>query len=81
MEAHLTVNGVPWCRCSHTHTSPALLDKMFSELGMSVMCMGNEDVTNEEALKFLNDNGIPAQLTDGVCPTMLEDLGPEGEKS
>lgn len=80
MKQHIEVNGRPWCLCDANHLFPhaedpiaagfELMEKA-SEQNVFVVCMGSQP-SNEQAVKFLNNNGIQAKLVDGVCPTMLE---------
>ena len=85
MTRHITVFGRPWCDCQ---TSPKLFNlppdadpvyianAMFNltlrahDQGLLLICSGPD---NEAAVKFLNDNGIPATLTPGSCPTLRGD--------
>lgn len=89
IRSHITVYGKPWCDCqtdrrlfnldpeSHPiHVVDAMFDLMrkAKAQGVVVICM-NSHPDNESAVKFLNDNGIPAVLTPGPCPTVME--GPD----
>lgn len=82
MTAHITVFGKPWCECGTDRRLFNLppeaddlqrIDAFFelqdkaSKLGLDVICMG---ARQEETVKFLNDNGIPAELAQGPCPSL-----------
>ena len=86
MTAHITVFGKPWCECGRDrrlfnlppeadpiHVVDAAFDLMrrARDQGVLVICM-NSASDNEAAVKFLNDNGIPAVLTPGPCPTVKD---------
>lgn len=85
MTQHITVFGKPWCECGGDRRLFNLppeaddlqhIDALFDlqdkarKLGLDVICMG---ARQEEAVKFLNDNGIPAELTYGPCPTLHQE--------
>lgn len=76
MKQHITVNGTPWCQCSSRVLPPAenvaMLERAFAQ-GVFLCCMDSMP-SDEGAIKFLNANGVPAVLTDGPCPTLLEAL-------
>ena len=87
MTRHITVFGRPWCDCQTSpklfnlppDADPVYIaDAMFdltrkaSEQGVFIICM-NSRPADEDAVKFLNDNGIPAVLTDGPCPTLRQE--------
>ena len=79
MTQHIEVNGRPWCQCGANHLFPhaadplqahrSLLEKSYTE-AVYLACQASSNP--DTVVKFLNDNGIPAALVDGPCPTLLE---------
>lgn len=73
---HITVHGVPWCECNKLHQFSyeykRSLETEAYRKGVQLICMPNP-LRIEEAVDFLRQHGVMAEIADGACPTLKLD--------
>jgi hypothetical protein len=70
MSRHIQVNGTPWCQCCAGLFTAEMHQQSWAH-GLFIFCADSQP-SDEAAVEFLKTHGVPAELVEGPCPTLME---------